>query len=156
MKKSNQIYLAYGSNMNIEQMAYRCPYAVPLGTSTLEGYKLLFRGGKDCSVATIEPDADSSVPVLLWEITPRCEEALDRYEGWPRLYRKEVLSVQFKGKPIDAMVYIMNDGRELGYPSGQYLKIIYDSYLDAEIDTDILNDALITSCKYNLTDYGLV
>ena len=39
-------YLAYGSNLNMEQMHYRCPGAVPLGTAELEGYRLLFKGSK--------------------------------------------------------------------------------------------------------------
>ena len=105
MKNANKLYAAYGSNLNLEQMEYRCPYAVPLGTAELAGYRLLFRGGRDGSaVATVEPMGGGSVPVLLWEITPRDEEALDRYEGWPRLYCKETVTVEFGGKPAEAMI----------------------------------------------------
>ena len=50
------IYLAYGSNLHIGQMQFRCRTAEVLGTSTLHGYRLVFNG-----VATIEPDSNSRV-----------------------------------------------------------------------------------------------
>ena len=37
-------YLAYGSNLNKEQMQKRCPGAVPVGTMTLKGFELKFKG----------------------------------------------------------------------------------------------------------------
>lgn len=37
-------YLAYGSNLNIPQMQYRCPEARIIGTAVIEGYRLLFKG----------------------------------------------------------------------------------------------------------------
>ena len=87
------IYLAYGSNLHIEHMQQRCPTAEVLGTSTLLGYRLVFNG-----VATIEPDPDRSVPVLLWDIKPADEIPLDRYEGYPQLYRRETVQVELNGK----------------------------------------------------------
>jgi len=30
-RNSNKLYAAYGSNLNLEQMKFRCPYALPLG-----------------------------------------------------------------------------------------------------------------------------
>ena len=37
-------YIAYGSNLNIPQMRMRCPGARIIGTSVIEGYRLLFKG----------------------------------------------------------------------------------------------------------------
>ena len=37
MKK---LYIAYGSNMDEEQMAFRCPTATLVGTAIVEGYEL--------------------------------------------------------------------------------------------------------------------
>ena len=139
--QTNTIYLAYGSNLNLQQMKQRCPYAIPIGVATLPDYRLLFRGGSRSAVATIEPFEGGSVPVLLWDITPRDEEALDCYEGWPRLYRKEMITVELHGKPVDAMVYIMNSG-ELGQPSSYYLNAIREGYESAGFDTAILDAAL--------------
>lgn len=144
---SNKLYLAYGSNLNLEQMEYRCPYATPLGTAGLSGYRLLFRGGKNGAVATVEPAEGSSVPVLLWEITPRDEEALDRYEGYPHFYRKETVTVELGGKPVEAMVYIMNEGPPLGIPSGYYLEVIIDGYTSAGFDPAVLERAVRDSAQ---------
>ncbi|GGN65035.1 gamma-glutamylcyclotransferase family protein [Oceanobacillus indicireducens] len=53
------------------------------------------------------------------------EKALDRYEGCPHLYRKEMMKVKVDKKTVNAMVYIMNEGRPLEQPSCyDYLTII--------------------------------
>lgn len=145
MKNTNKLYIAYGSNLNLEQMEHRCPYAVPLGTTVLRDYRLLFRGGDGSAVATVEPKEGGSVPVLLWEITPRDEEALDRYEGWPRLYRKETVTVDFGGKPVEAMVYIMNEIYPFGLPGSGYLNGIKEGYAAAGLDVAVLKVAMIAS-----------
>ncbi len=44
MERKCEIYAAYGSNMNLRQMALRCPSAEILGSGVLENYKLTFRG----------------------------------------------------------------------------------------------------------------
>ena len=50
------LYFAYGSNINLDQMAYRCPAAQVVGPVVLEGYELLFRGNASGNgVATIKP-----------------------------------------------------------------------------------------------------
>ncbi len=62
-------------------MADRCPTAKVVGASQINDYRLLFRGAHAGAVATIEPFEGGNVPVLVWEITPTDEAALDRYEG---------------------------------------------------------------------------
>ena len=39
-------YIAYGSNLNVQQMRWRCPGARIIGTSELQDYRLLFKGSK--------------------------------------------------------------------------------------------------------------
>lgn len=136
------IYLAYGSNLHIEQMAQRCPTAQVLGPAKLKGYRLTFRGAYGCAVANIEPDVTGMVPVLLWEIEALDEKALDRYEGYPVLYRKETVTVMFQGKRVKAMVYVMNEGKPLGAPGGRYYDIIRYGYRKAGFDIGILDRAV--------------
>ncbi|MCL1857688.1 MAG: gamma-glutamylcyclotransferase [Oscillospiraceae bacterium] len=145
MNGENKIYVAYGSNLNLEQMKFRCPYATVIGGGTLPDYQLLFRGGDGGSVATVEPKKDGSVPVLLWEITPRDEQSLDRYEGYPHLYRKETVEVQYGEKLVEAMVYIMNGNRPLGTPSEYYLNAILEGYESADFDKEVLEQAVRNS-----------
>jgi len=68
-------YFAYGSNMNLDQMAYRCPAASVVENVRLDGYRLTFCGrGKGSGVATILPEEGSQVEGVLWKITPECEK----------------------------------------------------------------------------------
>ena len=48
-------YLAYGSNLNLRQMALRCHTAKPVGTAVIKDYELLFKGSKTGAYLTIEP-----------------------------------------------------------------------------------------------------
>ena len=57
---SRKEYFAYGSNLNFEQMAYRCPEATVVGTAKLDGYELAFRRG----YLTILPKEGASVEGL--------------------------------------------------------------------------------------------
>ena len=44
----------------------------------------------------------------VWKITPNCEQSLDRYEGYPRHYTKETVTVKdAAGAELPVMVYIM-------------------------------------------------
>lgn len=146
-RRKDTLYIAYGSNLNLPQMASRCPTAKVIGTSEINGYELLFRGGSRGAVATVEPLEDSSVPVLLWKIKPMDELALDRYEGYPNFYRKEMMDVELAGKTVPAMVYVMNDGRPLGSPSDFYLNTILEGYHSAGFDTDFLDRAVEKSIQ---------
>lgn len=143
----NKLYLAYGSNLNLKQMANRCPTAKVVGASQINDHRLLFRGAHAGAVATIEPFKGSNVPVLVWEITPVDEAALDRYEGWPFLYRKETIKVKLGGKTVKAMVYIVNDGKPLGQPSCYYYSTILEGYKSASFDVEILRKATTDSVE---------
>jgi len=97
-------YIAYGSNLNLEQMAYRCPTAKVVSSTVIDGYKLLFRGYPGHAVATIEKKNGGTVPALVWGIKPADERALDHYEGWPKFYRKETMEVCMNEEVVEAMV----------------------------------------------------
>jgi gamma-glutamylcyclotransferase (GGCT)/AIG2-like uncharacterized protein YtfP len=129
-------YIAYGSNLNLTQMSFRCPTAKPVGSAMLKGWQLTFRG-----VATLEPDPTAETPVGVWEIEPSDEEALDRYEGWPYLYRKEYVEVEVRGRTMKAMVYLMNNGRP-AMPSTGYYRTIAEGYDDVGLDLAYLDAAL--------------
>ncbi len=152
-KKSQKeiLYIAYGSNLNLTQMAGRCPTAEAVGKAVLRGWRLAFR-----SVATIERCAGYNVPVLVWKLQPQDEHALDRYEGWPHLYYKETLKISLGGKRRTAMVYIMNrDAHPCSPPVRSYMRTILEGYESAGFDPGILYRAAGESITAGLTFPGM-
>ena len=124
---ADNLYFAYGSNINLEQMDYRCPDATVIGPVTLENYELLFRRG---GFATIAPCEGGKVHGLLWNITPECERSLDRYEGYPRFYDKRMVTVRDgEGRSLSVMAYIMDERfREPMLPTTTYYNGILEGY----------------------------
>ena len=147
MNKGNKLYLAYGFFVNPKQMADKCPTAAPLGISELKGYRLLFKGAHAEAVATVEPNKDETVPVLVWEITPADEAALDRCENFPTRCRKETIKVKLEGKSVSALIYIMNEEISPGRPGAYHYNALLAGYETAGIDVDILRKALLTSIE---------
>ena len=141
-------YLAYGSNLNVEQMRFRCPTAKVVGTAVIEDYELLFKGSQSGSYLTIEPKKGASVPVGVWSVGRMDELALDRYEGYPSFYYKKELQIAVKniktGKTTieNAFVYIMHEDRELGLPTLYYVETCSEGYETFGFDTKLLEDAI--------------
>ncbi len=142
---SKRLYVAYGSNLNIRQMKYRCPTAKLYGTGVIDNYELQFKGQPHGAFATIAPKDGSSVPIAVWEIQARDEMSLDRYEGYPSHYFKQNVPVQLDGEEVNAMVYIMNLKMGFGLPSPHYYQTVYEGYNDCGLNTDVLNKALADS-----------
>ena len=150
MTKSNfneQLYFAYGSNINLQQMGYRCPGAEIFGPAVLEGYDLVFRGGsrRGSGVATVIPKEGSQGYGLLWQITSGNEKSLDIYEGYPSLYEKETLTVRTQGgKSFEVMAYVMTDEwmRAPAPPSLSYYNGIKEGFIDNDLPLKPLREAL--------------
>lgn len=131
-----RLYIAYGSNINLEQMAHRCPNSKIVSKEMLKGYELEFRG-----VATIVPNDKSEVPILIWEIDGRDEHSLDRYEGFPNLYRKELFEIEVDGEKKECMAYLMNKG-QISPTTSYYYNVINQGYEANGMDTSYLRAAL--------------
>lgn len=145
MNIMEKLYIAYGSNMDEEQMKYRCPSARLIGKSVVEDYQLLFKGSKTGAYATIEPKNGSQVPALLWTIGERDERNLDRYEGCPSFYYKQELEIEVGGRRAAAMVYIMHEENQLGIPSQRYYSVILKAYRKFGFDVLVVEQALLAS-----------
>ena len=138
------LYFAYGSNINLDQMRYRCPDAVVYGVGVLKNYELTFWGNwSRYGVATVIPHPGTDVPVAVWEISAADEQNLDRYEGWPHLYRKEDIEVAMNdGSVVTGMVYIMNEtNMRPAYPSTSYYNTIATGYRSFRFDLAFLKAA---------------
>lgn len=140
-----KMYIAYGSNINLEQMAQRCPNAEVIGTVMLENYELEFR-----RVATVVPKEGARVPILLWQIDEQDEQSLDRYEGFPNLYRKEEFKVEVDDKVIKGMAYVMNGG-QISPPQSFYYFGILEGYKANGMDTKYAGNALCRAFVANIS-----
>jgi hypothetical protein len=147
MNKQNKLFAAHGIYSNAARMADRCPTAAAVGAGELKGYRLLFKGAHAEAVAALEADKDSSVPVMIWELTPADEVTLDRYEGYPDRCVKETVKVKLEGKTVSAMVYILKEGVPPGRPGAYHYDSIMQGYEAAGFDVEILREALLTSIK---------
>ena len=147
-------YIAYGSNLSVEQMAFRCPKAKIIGMAAIQDWKLVFRVH-----ATIEPAEGRVVPVLIWEISDRDEKYLDVYEGFPSYYFKrdlEVTMTDLGGKhprEVTAMVYIMAEGHAIRMPMKGYVDVLVEGYERFGFDKEILRNALLDA-KDAVERYG--
>ena len=146
-------YIAYGSNLNIRQMRFRCPLARIIGTSEINDYELLFKGSKTGSYLTIEPKAGGKVPVAVWEVSETDERSLDRYEGFPSFYYKAEMTLDVKGiktgkiRRRKAFVYIMHEDRKIGVPSERYVSACAEGYNNFDFDIEPLVKAYLISLK---------
>lgn len=140
-------YLAYGSNLNVEQMQYRCPDAVAVDTAAINGHRLAFKGSQTGSYLTIDKCKGHKVPVAVWVVSDKDEKALDRYEGFPTFYYKKDFMVRFDsdGRRHKCFAYVMRDDALFGIPTSFYYKTCLQGYRRFEFDESYLEDALIYS-----------
>lgn len=117
------LYFAYGSNMDREAMAARCPRSRPLGPARLvrhrpaimpEGFLSVLRDPRRC------------VWGLLWNLALADGPALDRYEDvGTGLYRKKVQPVLTAHGPRRALIY--RGAGQGGVPRPGYLEAVVNA-----------------------------
>lgn len=150
--EKKRYYIAYGSNLNIRQMRYRCPGAKPIGISAIPDYELLYKGSKTGAYLTIEPKNGSLVPIAVWAVTADDEKRLDIYEGCPNFYYKKEIRLPVKlasGKirKVNAFVYIMHEERSIAIPSMTYIRTCEEGYRNFGFDVKYLDRAYMRSTK---------
>ena len=145
------LYVAYGSNMNIRQMSFRCPKSRIVGNGIIKGWRLIFNIHADI----IKASRYDEVPVVCWEIDDSEWKNLDRYEGFPSYYVKKVVDVDMdNGNREKCIVYVMNKNRRgICPPYTDYFDVCLQGYIDNGIDVGYLYDALKYSWD-NETEYN--
>lgn len=144
-----ELYAAYGSNMDPEQMALRCPHSPERGPGWLEGWRLTF-GGEDISWegarATVVEDAGQRVFVVLYDVPDTDERALDRWDGATLdYYRKLRVRAQTLDGDVLAWLYVLN-AYEGGLPSARSLGILADAAEKAGAPTDYVASIRARPC----------
>ena len=124
------LYAAYGSNLDPTAMAQRAPTSPVHGTGWLHGWRLTFGGQNfawEGALATVVEDPTSQVFVMLYDVPPWDEAALDEWEGTALgVYAKMRVRVDtLDGRKL-AWLYVLDD-YEGGLPSAHYLGIMADA-----------------------------
>lgn len=135
----NRLYFAYGSNLNLAQMARRCPAAQPVHPYRLADWRLVFRLGAD-----IEPSNGNHVDGALWRITPACEDVLAYFE---HNYRARVFQIDLDlpesgASRYDVMTYIRIYANGYKMPHPSYLARIRQGFEDFGHTSETLERAL--------------
>ena len=139
------LYAAYGSNINLEQMKFRCPNNKVIGKGYIKDYKLAFNYHADIILFK-----GSEVPVLFWEIDKEDWKNLDRYEGYPNYYVKQTVKAVFEDKEIECIVYVMTQYYDcLVAPSYDYFNTILCGYEENKMDCRFLIKAVVESLNKN-------
>lgn len=122
------VYFSYGSNINQNQMAFRCPTAQYIGPYFLRGWELEFGNH-----ANIRPRRYGSVPGALWYVTAEDISALDRYEGYPVYYKTR----KWNQDGLSFFFYEMTSAPS-GYPSEWYVQGILEGYQQSGLNPKYL------------------
>lgn len=99
------VYFGYGSNLWLHQMRTRCPSSTYIGVARLPNYRWLINDRGYANVVEIDTSSPSpfntTAPTsdvvygLVYTLTPTDESRLDRNEGVPIAYTKELLPCTF-------------------------------------------------------------
>lgn len=137
---SATLYWSYGSNLNIRQMARRCPGARKIKPLPVYGAKLVFRGAADVQIT--DNPADVALGGL-WRITRADEDELDRYEGVKsKMYTKEYFYIRNKSRHYHKVLYYKMTSEGIFPPAERYLQSIVQGYVDFGLDMTKLDAAV--------------
>ena len=115
-------HFAYGSNMDPERMHQRCPDAADPRVAALAEFRFAISA---LGVANIVPAEGAQVHGVLWTVSQRDLENLDRLEGVAEgpSQRRSLVVEAASGERVDAVVYMAPDART-GPPKEGYLERI--------------------------------
>ena len=115
------LYFAYGANMDVAEMALRCPISRLVGGGRLPRHRfIIMREG----YASVVRDPTRTVWGVLWALAPDDIPALDRYEGVAGgLYAKATLPVTTAAGVKRALIYL-GRSKASGRPRPGYLDAV--------------------------------
>ena len=133
---SSILYFAYGSNMNLDQMAMRCPGAVLGPVARLAGWKYFINGD---GYAGIEKADNSEVLGCLWTLQDKHWRALDHYEGVAGGYyeRIELEVEQVADGEIGKMLVYLSCNYQYGVPAPKYQQAVVDGARQVEASSGL-------------------
>ena len=144
------LYAAYGTNLDPERMAERCPHSPLHGTGWLQGWRMTFGGeehGWDGALATIVEDPFEQVFVSVYDVTTEDESHLDGWESADSgLYRKTKVRVSTMNDELVVWTYVL-DAFEGGLPSASYLGVLVSAAEAASAPADYVTSIAVRPCR---------
>lgn len=145
---SQTLYFGYGSNLWKEQMRLRCPSSTYEGVGCLQNYRWIINERGYANVVFSNASSSSSPPQevygLIYSLDPSDERSLDRNEGVPHVYGKEMINIQYwsasSDEPVDLssklelkdmLVYVDHGRVEEGKPKQEYIHRMNEGIKDA-------------------------
>ncbi|KAI9857584.1 MAG: hypothetical protein M1813_008176 [Trichoglossum hirsutum] len=129
-QQSSPLYFGFGSNMWLDQMKRRCPGSPYVGIAILEGWKWIINRRGYANVVRSDGDI---VYGLVYELSGVDEGVLDRCEGVPYMYTKEIHQIELfrkgmglpgegsKGEAVSGLVYVDVKRVLEGDPQEEYI-----------------------------------
>lgn len=107
------LYFAYGSNMSEKRMIGRGLTPISKQVGVLENYKFIINKksykNPNIGFANVMLSEKDKVEGILYEVSENDIKKLDKFEGFPKHYRKELLTITLiNGDLKQAIVYIAN------------------------------------------------
>jgi gamma-glutamylcyclotransferase (GGCT)/AIG2-like uncharacterized protein YtfP len=129
IRTRQQLYFAYGSNMDVAQMRSRVPGSRLLGAAYLSEHAFLFSGYSQTwggAVANVTPKLRSRVFGVVYELPAGGLARLDGFEGYPAHYQRKQATVRFangRGRFV-AELYYKRVLAAAAPPSPEYVKTL--------------------------------
>ncbi len=120
------LYFSYGSNMDYYQLYRRCPNAHFIMRASLKDHVLTFPrvgsawGGN--GVAGFTAEKGSELLGVIYFVPYGDFARLDGFEGHPRAYEKEKVTIKTDYDEVDAMTYVADEEGEFFAPSKRYME----------------------------------
>jgi len=141
------LYFAYGSNMNQARMKSRGVEFTQRFRGIMRNWQLDFNkeadGEEGVGYANIVPEESSLVEGVIYKISEKSIEKLDKKEGFPWHYQRLNMLVESQGKFLKCVVYIANPTKvkEGLKPTKEYLSHLLkgSDYLSPEYVSHLEN-----------------
>lgn len=148
------LYFAYGSNMDPEQMALRCPGSRLVGTARLPGYRLAFSrysSKRNGGVADVVPDPDHEVWGVVWDLSEENLAILDGFEGYDPggtcAYSRTRIEVESEQGTLEAEIYFATRQPNPPPPSRAYMQHLIEGAKAHGLPDDYLRMLESIECR---------
>jgi gamma-glutamylcyclotransferase (GGCT)/AIG2-like uncharacterized protein YtfP len=124
-------YFTYGSNMSVPRIIKRGITPSKGNVGILDGWELKFNkkaSAGDWSFANIVEKEEGVVEGIVFEISEEELNLLDKFEGAPKHYKREKISVLSRGEIIECITYIAQENYivEGLFPTKEYLGFLIE------------------------------